>query len=230
MTDNIPIITIDGPSGSGKGTISKLLAEKLGWHFLDSGAVYRVIALIITKKNIQLSDLFAIVNAANNLQAKFIDQPGQPQKIFFEQKDITTAIRSEEYSSLASKIAAIAEVRAALTPFLRSFSKLPGLVADGRDMGTVVFPSAQFKIFLTASAEERAKRRLLQLQGSGINATLYAVLQGLKERDIRDENRAVSPSKPDSAALIIDTTKLSIDEVVRLILAHVAYSGSKTCI
>jgi CMP/dCMP kinase len=223
MTITTPIITIDGPSGSGKGTISKLLAEKLGWHFLDSGAVYRVLALIITKKNIQLSDLFAIVNAANNLQAKFIDQSGQPQKIFFEQQDITTAIRSEECGSLASKIAAIAEVRAALTPFLRSFSKLPGLVADGRDMGTVVFPSAQFKIFLTASAEERAKRRFLQLQGSGINATLDAVLQGLKRRDIRDENRAISPSKPHPAALIIDTTKLSIDEVVRLILAHVAY-------
>jgi cytidylate kinase len=112
MPTHIPIITIDGPSGSGKGTISKLLAEKLGWHFLDSGAVYRVLALIITKKHIQLSDLFAIVNAANNLQAKFVDQPGQPQKIFFEQKDITTAIRSEECGSLASKIAAIAEVRA----------------------------------------------------------------------------------------------------------------------
>ncbi|CAL7959700.1 cytidylate kinase [Gammaproteobacteria bacterium] len=220
MITNVPIITIDGPSSSGKGTISKLVAEKLGWHFLDSGAVYRTFALVIIKNNIQLNDIPALVVAASALNAEFIDQPGSPQKIILETEDVTNAIRHEECGVMASKTAAIAEVRAALTPFLRSFCRLPGLVADGRDMGTVVFPNARFKIFLTASAEERARRRFLQLQGSGINATLDAVLQGLMERDIRDESRVVAPLKPDSAAVIIDTTKLSVDEVLQLILAH----------
>jgi len=220
MTTTVPIITIDGPSSSGKGTISKLVAEKLGWHFLDSGAVYRAFALVVIKDSIQLSDVPVLVAAALALNAEFIDQPGLPQKIILETKDVTDVIRHEEYGVMASKIAAIAEVRAALTPFLRSFGRLPGLVADGRDMGTVVFPNAQFKIFLTASAEERAKRRFLQLQGRGINANLDAVLQGLMERDIRDESRIIAPLKPDPAAVIIDTTKLNIDEVLQLILAH----------
>lgn len=220
MTTNIPIITIDGPSGSGKGTISKLLAEKLGWHFLDSGAVYRVLALSVIKNNVKLDDIPALINLAKSLDAEFIDYPGLVQKIIFEKEDVTDAIRYEECGVMASKVAAIAEVRAALTSFLQGFSRLPGLVADGRDMGTKIFPNAQLKIFLTASVEERAKRRLLQLQGSGINATLVAVLQALMERDARDASRVTAPLKPDPAAVIVDTTKLSIDEALQLILAH----------
>lgn len=220
MTTNIPIITIDGPSGSGKGTISKLLAEKLGWHFLDSGAVYRVLALSIIKNNVKLDDIPALINLAKSLNAEFIDYPGLVQKIIFEKEDVTDAIRYEECGVMASKVAAIAEVRAALTSFLQGFSRLPGLVADGRDMGTKIFPNAQLKIFLTASVEERAKRRLLQLQGSGINATLVAVLQALMERDARDASRVAAPLKPDPAAVIVDTTKLSIYEALQLILAH----------
>jgi cytidylate kinase len=217
----IPIITVDGPSSSGKGTVSKLIADKLGWHFLDSGAVYRVLALVVIKNNIQLGDVSALVAAARNLPAKFIDKPGLPQRIVIETEDVTDAIRREECGIMASKIATIADVRAALNGFLQGFSKLPGLVADGRDMGTIVFPGAQLKIFLTASAEVRARRRLLQLQDKGINATLASVLQDLLARDLRDEHRVVSPLKPDPAAVVIDTTKLSVDEVLQVILAHV---------
>ncbi|EKE00664.1 MAG: hypothetical protein ACD_21C00296G0011 [uncultured bacterium] len=217
----IPIITIDGPSGSGKGTIGKRLAEKLGWHFLDSGAVYRVLALVILKNNIPLDDIHALKARIETLNVEFTDQSGSNQKIILENEDVTSIIRSEECGIVASKIATIAEVRAALTSFLQGFSRPPGLVADGRDMGTVVFPDAFLKIFLTASAEERAARRLLQLQDRGINANLGTVLQDLIERDIRDENRVTAPLKPDPAAVIVDTTKLSVDEVLQLILAHV---------
>lgn len=222
MGISVSVVTIDGPSGSGKGTISQLLAEKLGWHFLDSGAVYRVLALIVIKNNIQLDNLSDLISAVASLSiAKFIDRSGLPQKIILGKEDITDSIRSEECGIMASVVAAISEVRTALTPFLRGFSRLPGLIADGRDMGTVVFPDAQLKIFLTASVEERARRRLLQLQDRGINATLDAILQGLVERDVRDESRVAAPLKPDPAAMIINTTKLSVDEVLQLILAHV---------
>lgn len=222
MGISVSVVTIDGPSGSGKGTISQLLAEKLGWHFLDSGAVYRVLALIVIKNNIQLDNLSDLISAVASLSiAKFIDRSGLPQKIILGKEDITDSIRSEECGIMASVVAAISEVRAALTPFLKGFSRLPGLIADGRDMGTVVFPDAQLKIFLTASVEERARRRLLQLQDRGINATLDAILQGLVERDVRDESRVAAPLKPDPAAMIINTTKLSVDEVLQLILAHV---------
>jgi len=214
-----PIITIDGPSSSGKGTIGKALAEKLGLNFLDSGAVYRVLALVILKKNIPLDDVDALVDAVNALQVTFVDQPQENQKVILEGEEVTSSIRSEECGLVASKIATIAEIRTALVLFLRGFNKPPGLVADGRDMGTVVFPNATLKIFLTASPEERAKRRLLQLQARGINATLPSVLQGLTERDLRDESRTVSPLKPDPTAVIIDTTKLSIDEVLQAIIS-----------
>jgi len=217
----IPTITIDGPASSGKGAVGKRIAEKLGWHFLDSGAVYRTLALVIIKNHIQLDNISALVAAAKTLNAEFIDQLGSPQKIILEKEDITTLVRSEECGVMASKIATIAEVRTALTPFLQSFGRSPGLVADGRDMGTVVFPNAKLKIFLTASVDARAKRRFLQLQDSGINANLDSISQGLMERDLRDKDRVVSPLKPDPAAVIIDTTRLSIDEVLQLILAHV---------
>ena len=210
-TTAVPVVTIDGPSGSGKGTVSQLLAKRLGWHYLDSGSVYRVLALMLRKREVELSDISAIVTTAKTLDAKIAHQ------IISAQVDI----RSEECGTIASKIATIPAVRSALLTFLHTFSKLPGLIADGRDMGTVVFPHAQLKVFLTASIAARAKRRLLQLQSGGINATLSVVLQGLRERDMRDEKRAIAPLKPDPTAVIIDTTKLNIDEVLQVVLDHV---------
>lgn len=224
MTSYIPVITIDGPSSSGKGTISKLLAEKLHWHLLDSGVMYRILAWLIVRDNLLLNDVSKLVNAVNDLQVEFIDQSDQCQRIIVAKNDVTDVIRQEQYGVIASKVAIIPEVRLAINAYLRSFRKLPGLIADGRDMGTVVFPDARLKVFLTASVEERAQRRFLQLQGKRIDATLSTVLQDLIERDERDQSRIVAPLKPDPTATIIDTTKLSIDEVLQLILAHV-----KTC-
>lgn len=210
MKNNALIITIDGPSSSGKGTISKLLAEKIGWNYLDSGAVYRALALLIIENSIELSDINKIIFFIKDLNPKQIQLKLQDQ-----------LIRSEECGMMASKIAVIPEVRRTINAFLQEFNVVPGLVADGRDMGTVVFPKASLKLFLTASNEARAARRFLQLQQSGIDANLDAVLQDLIERDIRDQNRDVAPLKPDQAAIIIDTTKLSVDEVLQLILQHV---------
>lgn len=211
MKNHAPIITIDGPSSSGKGTVSKLLAEKLGWHFLDSGAVYRALALLVLEHKLDASEIDKIIFfikqlAPAQIQLKLTDELG---------------LRSEACGMMASKVAVIPEVRAAINMFLQEFHTAPGLVADGRDMGTVVFPQADLKLFLTASNEARAARRFLQLQQNGISANLDAVLQGLIERDIRDQNRQVAPLKPDPAAIIIDTTKLGIDEVLQLILSHV---------
>jgi len=221
MTKNIPVIAIDGPCGSGKGAVSKMLAEKLGWHLLDSGAIYRILTLAVMRKNIPLDDVDALVEAGRGLNIEFINLPDKPQKILLDGEDITTAIRQEECGINASKISSYAEIRSLLIEYQRSFRKPPGLVADGRDMGTVVFPDASLKVFLTATVEERAKRRLLQLQSQGISATLSTVLEELAARDKRDANRSVAPMKPDIDAVIIDTTKLSINEVLQQILAHV---------
>lgn len=220
MTSYIPIITIDGPSGSGKGTIGQLLAERLGWNFLDSGAIYRILALAIINGKVSLDDLAGIIDTAKNLDIKFISNPESPPKITLGGKEITTLIRSHECSSMASKIATMQGVRQLLIECQRSFCRPPGLVADGRDMGTVVFPQAKLKIFLTATIAARAQRRFLQLQDQGINATLGRVLRDLVIRDKRDCNRTISPLKPDPAAVIVDTTKLNIDEVLQQILAH----------
>jgi cytidylate kinase len=223
MKNNVPIITIDGPSSSGKGTISKLLAEKIGWNYLDSGAVYRALALLIIEDNINL-DIDCFVKSAcnddlnNNKIISFIKNLNSEQ-IQLRLKD--QLIRSEECGMMASKIAIIPEIRVAINAFLQEFNIAPGLVADGRDMGTIVFPSANLKLFLTASNEERAARRCLQLQKNGINVNFNAVLQSLIERDVRDQNREIAPLKPDQAAIIIDTTKLSIDEVLQLIMNNV---------
>jgi len=223
MKNNTQIITIDGPSSSGKGTISKLLAEKLGWNYLDSGAVYRALALLLIESNSKLNvDCFASGVRNDGLNANeiiaFINNL-KPEQIQLKLQD--QLIRSEECGMMASKIAVISEVRTAINAFLQEFNVAPGLVADGRDMGTVVFPQAKFKIFLTASNEARAARRFLQLQQSGIDANLDDILQGLIERDYRDQNRSVAPLRPDQAAIIIDTTKLSVDDVLQLILQHV---------
>jgi cytidylate kinase len=209
----IPVITIDGPSGSGKGTIGQLLAKKLGWHFLDSGALYRILALAALKQHIDLTDIKALEQLALNLDVQFANG-----KIILMGQDVTKEIRSEECSIAASKIAAEPKVRAALLIRQRAFRQAPGLVADGRDMGTVVFKDAKLKIFLTASQEQRALRRFQQLQEQGINVSLAAVSADLGQRDKRDQERIISPLKPAKDAIIIDTTLLSIDEVLNKVM------------
>lgn len=216
--NNIPVITIDGPSGSGKGTISKLLAQKLGWHLLDSGALYRVLALAAVKQGIDLGDVSALHELALNLPVEFVGLENSKSKILLDGEEITAAIRTEACSKSASKVAVIPKVRAALLERQRQFQQLPGLVADGRDMGTVVFPDAKCKIFLTASCEERAQRRCKQLQEQGISVSLRAVLQDLMARDARDKDRKVSPLKPAKDAITVDTTDLDVEEVLQKIV------------
>lgn len=210
----IPVITIDGPSSSGKGTVGELLAKKLGWHFLDSGALYRALALTALKQNVDLTDIFSLKELAINLNVEFV----LDCKVVLGGRDISKEIRSVECGLAASKIAIIPEIREVLLDRQKNFRQAPGLVADGRDMGTGVFPDAQLKIFLTASLEERAKRRYRQLQQQGINVSLHDVFQDLQKRDERDKLRKVAPLKPAVDAKIIDTTRLAIDEVLHKIL------------
>jgi len=206
----IPVITIDGPSGSGKGTVGELLAKKLGWRFLDSGALYRALALTALKRDVDLTDVFSLKELAINLDIEFI----LDCRILLKGQDVSREIRTEECSLAASKVAVLPEIRKVLLKRQRDFRQKPGLVADGRDMGTVVFPDAQLKIFLIASQKERAERRYRQLQEQKINVSLHDVFQDLQKRDKRDELRL----KPASDAKVIDTTKLSIDKVLRKIL------------
>jgi cytidylate kinase len=220
MSNKVPLITIDGPSSSGKGTISHLLAHQLGWHLLDSGVLYRVLALAARQHTIELDNEEALYLLALELNAQFVaKEVGSPPRIILENDDITEDIRSENCGNAASKVAALPMVRKALLERQRAFFKPPGLVADGRDMGSVVFPEADLKIFLIASFEERCQRRYRQLQQKGINVSLAGVSQELKIRDERDKSRAIAPMKPASDAIIIDTTSLSIEQVVKMILA-----------
>ena len=215
----IPIVTIDGPSGSGKGTMSMMLARKLGFHYLDSGALYRLLALAASRHKVALDNIEGLAVLAGHMDITFAMKAdnGAPQ-IILEGEDVSTQIRAEEIGLLASKVAAIPEVRAALLQRQHAFAAKPGLIADGRDMGTVVFPSAQVKIFLTASADERAKRRYKQLIEKGENVNLPALIDSVRERDERDSQRAVSPLVPAPDAHQIDSTDLSIEEVLQLIL------------
>lgn len=215
MQSEIPVITLDGPGGSGKGTIGMRLAAALGWHFLDSGALYRVLALSILDKQLELDDMQAILNTADHLCVTF------NKEIFLEGKPVSKLIRSEPCGNVASRIAVLPLVRKALLARQRAFCKLPGLVADGRDMGTVVFPAAKIKLYLDAGVEERAARRYGQLKESGQYANLQSLLHELEERDKRDKQREVAPLKPAEDAVVIDTTAMGIEEVFSQVLALV---------
>ncbi len=211
----VPIITIDGPSGTGKGTICSYLTDWLQWNFLDSGALYRVLALAAQKRGIDNNDEAKLADLAENLNVEFkVAGAGSLVDVILDGEVVTDEIRTEEAGNAASQVAQIVAVRKALLSRQKAFHKAPGLVADGRDMGTVVFPQANLKIYLTASAEERAKRRLKQLMDKGISANLRDLSVDIAERDERDSTRAASPLKPAEGAVIIDTSTLDIDEVV----------------
>jgi cytidylate kinase len=216
--ENIPVLTIDGPSGSGKGTIAIRVAAQLGWHFLDSGALYRLTALSALQNQVSLDDNRKIAELARDLDVKFALQEDLEVKILLNNQDVTQSIRTEECGAAASKIATYPELREALLQRQRDYREAPGLVADGRDMGTVVFPATRTKIFLTASAEERAKRRYKQLKEKGLDVNLAALSKDIEARDRQDASRAVAPLKPAEDATVIDTTGMTIDEVVRQVL------------
>ncbi|MFB9885268.1 (d)CMP kinase [Balneatrix alpica] len=218
---SVPVVTVDGPSGSGKGTICKRLAAKLGWHLLDSGALYRLVALAASRHHLEHSDEDALSVLAAHLDVQFnADNAGEGVQVILEGEDVTRAIRMEEVGRLASQVAAFPRVRDALTSRQRLFANAPGLIADGRDMGTVIFPYAPLKIYLTASAEERAKRRLLQLQNQGVGASFDKILQDIQARDAQDMQRPVAPLKPADDAIIIDSSQLSIEQVLDEIDVH----------
>ncbi|WP_034913800.1 MULTISPECIES: (d)CMP kinase [Erwinia] len=213
MTAMAPVITIDGPSGAGKGTLCKAMAEALNWHLLDSGAIYRVLALAALHHQVDITSEEAMVPIAAHLDVRFISSEGE-LKVILEGEDVTAEIRTQEVSNTASKVAAFPRVREALLRRQRAFRDAPGLIADGRDMGTVVFPEAPVKIFLDASAEERAHRRMLQLQEKGFSVNFERLLSEIKERDDRDRNRTVAPLRPAEDALVLDSTSMTIEQVI----------------
>jgi len=224
-----PVLTIDGPSGSGKGTIVQLVAQKLGWHILDSGALYRLVAFGSQNNQLSLNNEDDLADYASNLDVEFklvnVDtvsekgQHSQELQIILEGNVVGVELRTETTGNAASKVAAMPKVRLALFQRQRDFRQNPGLVADGRDMGTTIFPDAKVKVFLTASAEERAQRRYKQLKDKGISGNLAALLRDINERDERDSQRSASPLKPAEDAVIIDTSDLSIEQVVEQVLA-----------
>ncbi|AKE52377.1 (d)CMP kinase [Kangiella geojedonensis] len=220
-----PVITVDGPSGSGKGTISQIVATKLGYHLLDSGALYRLTALSVIKNNIDITDVDAVSKAALALDVVFEPQVDGEQKVLLKGEDVGVQLRLDETSAMASQVAAIPEVREALLVRQKQFRQEPGLVADGRDMGTVVFPDAEHKVFLTASPEIRAERRHKQLIEKGVDANISHLLKSIIDRDERDRTRTVAPLVPAEGAVVIDSSNLTIDEVVQQILDFIGFSG-----
>jgi CMP/dCMP kinase len=214
----VQVMTIDGPSGSGKGTVSRAAARALGWALLDSGALYRLVALAARRAAHSLDDGPALARLAEDIDIRFGSRDSDEEIVWLDGKDVTGAIRTEEAGNDASKVAALPAVRAALLERQRRFAVPPGLVADGRDMGTVVFPEAEVKIFLTASAAERAARRHKQLKEKGVAATLAALSLEIAERDQRDMNRAIAPLVPSADAVLLDTTGMSVDAVVGRVL------------
>ena len=211
----VPVIAIDGPSASGKGTVAQRVAGKLGFHYLDSGALYRLVALAAIRSGVDLGDETALSEVTAHLDVVFEDS-----EIRLGNEDVSDAIRAEACSNAASRIAAYPEVRQALLARQRAFRRCPGLVADGRDMGSVVFPDAVAKIFLTASAETRAERRHKQLMEKGVDANIATLLEDIRERDRRDSNRAVAPLQVGAGTFLLDTTSLNIEQAVESVLRH----------
>ncbi|MFO7592826.1 MAG: (d)CMP kinase [Pseudomonadota bacterium] len=220
MSDEIPVITVDGPSGVGKGTISHLLAKKLGWHFLDSGALYRLTALAAVNHGVALEDEPAVADIARNLGVEFHAGDDGDVKIILENQNVTNDIRTEQAGNNASRVAVLPAVREALLQRQRDFARAPGLIADGRDMGTTVFPRAARKFFLTASAAVRAERRYKQLKEKGFDANLDSLIEEIEQRDERDRTRSTSPLRPAEDAVTIDTSTKGIEEVFEEVLSH----------
>jgi cytidylate kinase len=214
-----PIVTIDGPSGSGKGTISRAVAVRVGWHLLDSGALYRLVALAGLKRGAKSDDIASHAQIAGSMDVRFDVADDGGELVTLAGEEVTRQIRSEEAGQGASRVAAWPPVRSALLDRQRAFAQAPGLVADGRDMGTVVFPEADLKIFLTASPEERALRRYKQLKDKGSDVSLPALSREITERDLRDSTRAVAPLKPAPDAEVIDSTSLTIEQVIDHVIA-----------
>ena len=220
MSELSPVVTIDGPGGSGKGTVSRRVAQALGFHLLDSGAIYRVAALACGREGISVDDAARAAEVASTMQVSF-EVLGDRTGVALNGADVSDEVPLESTGSLASKVARHPEVRDAVLGLQRRFRRPPGLVADGRDMGTVVFAEAPCKVYLTASVDERARRRYQQLTQAGLRVTLDDLADSIRERDARDMNRAVAPLKPAEDALNLDSTTLTIDEVVDRVLAHV---------
>jgi cytidylate kinase len=219
----IPVLAIDGPGGSGKGTIARRVAERLGWHLLDSGALYRLVALDAGNKGVALDDVEGLAILAAELDVRFASDPGGEEVIFLSGAPVTDEVRSEAAALGASTVAVIPAVRKALLGRQRAFRMAPGLVADGRDMGTEVFPDAALKVFLTASSDERAKRRHKQLKDKGIDVSLAAVSRDIVDRDRRDSERSVAPLKPAEDARILDSSGKPIEEVTQTVLDWVSH-------
>jgi len=227
IVEHVPVITVDGPSGSGKGTVCRLLARELGWNLLDSGALYRLVGLAARNHGVEFDNHRAIEVLAGHLDVQFLTGEGAAGevRIVLEGDDVTEQVRSEEVGALASVVAAIGAVRDALLGRQRAFKLPPGLVADGRDMGTIVFPEAELKVFLTASAEERAERRFLQLIGQGDAVSLPRLVADIQARDRRDIERSVAPLRPADDAVVVDTTGVGVDAVFQRLLAEVRQRG-----
>ena len=220
ITYMIPVLTLDGPSGVGKGTVASIIAQALDWHLLDSGAIYRAFAIAVRNRNIKINDIDGLLRLAEELDLRFELIPDQQSlKVYLDNIEISSELRTEKTAELASNLAMLEPLRKSLLIKQKQFKRPPGLVADGRDMGTVVFPDAPFKVFLTAEVEERAKRRLKQLQEMGIAGNISHTLEEVQKRDERDVNRQHSPLRPARDALVIDTTNLSINEVITKVMA-----------
>ena len=217
----VPVLALDGPSGAGKGTIGQLCAAHFGWSYLDSGAIYRALSWLATENSVSPDNVVELVALADAMELICHVQIGDVAQIEVNGRIVTDHLRTEEAGEMASQIAPIPEVRASLLNMQRRSRKLPGLVADGRDMGTVVFPDAPFKVFLTASAQIRAQRRFDQLKSKGFDVNLARLLESIQARDVRDSSRASSPLKPADDALVLDTSDLAIDEVVTRIVDHI---------
>lgn len=219
MSQQVPVLAVDGPSGSGKGTLAQSLARHLGWHLLDSGALYRIVGLAAVEQGVDFDDEAGLAALAANLDIRFAPgQPGEPAAVLLRGRDISSEVRNEQSGYYASRVAVFPAVRAALLSLQRSFAQAPGLVADGRDMGTDVFVNAPLKVFLTASAEQRAERRYRQLIDKGESVNLAALLEDIRLRDQRDSERAVAPLRPASDAVLIDSTALNREEVFQRVV------------